>query len=127
MPITEGAAPHGDPRHMPGLHGTDRALEHRIAEMEKFFATLAGPLPPARPSAAQRAAERWQPQGVMTFTPDCVPCPCGDSNPRAAGTPPPTRSPSWALAARDREREAYQALYEALYGPPPGIRQEATA
>ena len=37
-------------------------LEQRLAEMEKFFATLQGPRPPARPSAARRAQERWHPQ-----------------------------------------------------------------
>ena len=62
----------------------------------------------------------------MTFTPDCVPARAGTPTPagRHAATDPVTE---WALAARDREREAYRALYEALYGPPPGIRQEATA
>ena len=33
------------------------SLEHRIAEMEKYFAVLRD----SRPSAAQRAAERWRP------------------------------------------------------------------
>ena len=63
----------------------------------------------------------------MTSIPDCVPArswapiPAG----RHAATDPVT---AWALAARDRERDAYRALYEALYGPPPpGSRQEATA
>ena len=34
-------------------------LEHRLAEMEKFFAALRGPAGRARPSAMQKAAERW--------------------------------------------------------------------
>ena len=33
------------------------ALEHRIGEMEKFFAILRG----TRPTARQKAAERWHP------------------------------------------------------------------
>ena len=37
-------------------------LEHRLAEMEKFFAALQGPLPPSRATAVQRAQERWHPQ-----------------------------------------------------------------
>lgn len=34
------------------------ALEHRIAQMEKFFTILQGRVP-ARTSAMQKAAERW--------------------------------------------------------------------
>ena len=62
----------------------------------------------------------------MTFLPDCVPARAGTPTPagRRASTDPVT---AWALASRDREREAYRALYESLYPPPPGIRQEATA
>lgn len=36
------------------------ALEHRIAEMEKFFATLQAPAPSPL-SARQKATERWHP------------------------------------------------------------------
>ena len=41
---------------------------------------------------------------------------------RRASTDPVT---AWALADRDREREAYRALYEALY-PPPGDAERAS-
>jgi hypothetical protein len=35
------------------------ALEHRIAEMEQFFAILQGATSPARSSARKKAAEAW--------------------------------------------------------------------
>ena len=36
-------------------------LEQRLAKMEVFFAVLKNSRRPGRPTAAQRAAERWQP------------------------------------------------------------------
>ncbi len=62
----------------------------------------------------------------MTSPPEHTPA--RSRPPNAAGrgvaTDPVTE---WAIASRDREREAFRDLYDALY-PPPAIRwQEATA
>ena len=130
MPMTKGAAPDGDPRQMPGLHGTDRIAGTAARGDGSVLRGTEG-LPPARPAdsgapgSGAAGSGTLAPGSLMTSPPEHAPA--RSRPPNAAGRRVATDAVTeWALASRDREREAFRAL--AFAAPPPAIRrQEATA
>lgn len=126
----EGTASDGHPkpagpRQMPGLHGTDRGPGTAAREDGSVLRRTEG-LPPSRPAVSGAAGSGTLAAGsIMTSPPERTPA---RTTPNAAGRGVATDAVTeWALASRDREREAFRALYDALYPPPAIRRQEATA